>query len=141
MTDHQVNVLEDDPVFDAGTGSCLTADGTVEMDAVVMDGHSLKTGAVVKKQRLFSICISSGMCVSRTSCLFTALRTPRPGRDSKRAPPGERSPRRDGPNGPLPPCRARCGLVRGRPKVRALQTRRLGAFELEVSFDLFSTYQ
>ena len=48
MTDHQVNVLEDDPVFDAGTGSCLTADGTVEMDAVVMDGHSLKTGAVVK---------------------------------------------------------------------------------------------
>jgi beta-aspartyl-peptidase (threonine type) len=43
-----VNVLEDDPVFDAGTGSCLTADGTVEMDAVVMDGSNLKTGAVVR---------------------------------------------------------------------------------------------
>jgi len=47
----QVNVLEDDPVFDAGTGSCLTADGTVEMDAVVMDGSNLKSGAVVSEKR------------------------------------------------------------------------------------------
>jgi beta-aspartyl-peptidase (threonine type) len=39
-------VLEDDPAFDAGTGSVLVADGSVELDAGLMDGTSLKVGAV-----------------------------------------------------------------------------------------------
>ncbi len=39
-------VLEDDPVFDAGTGSHLNREGRVELDAIVMDGKSLKAGAV-----------------------------------------------------------------------------------------------
>lgn len=38
--------LEDDPLFNAGTGSVLTADGTVEMDAGIMEGDALRTGAV-----------------------------------------------------------------------------------------------
>jgi beta-aspartyl-peptidase (threonine type) len=42
-----VRVLEDDPVFDAGTGSVLNAEGNVEMDALLMDGETLKSGAVV----------------------------------------------------------------------------------------------
>ena len=33
-----VSALEDDPVFNAGIGACLTAAGTVEMDASLMDG-------------------------------------------------------------------------------------------------------
>lgn len=41
-----VSVLEDDPYFNAGLGSCLTSDGTVEMDATVMEGTSLRAGAV-----------------------------------------------------------------------------------------------
>jgi len=41
-----VNSLEDNPVFDAGIGSVLTEDGTVEMDALIMDGKSLEAGAV-----------------------------------------------------------------------------------------------
>ncbi len=41
-----VNSLEDNPVFDAGIGSVLTEDGTVEMDALIMDGRSLGAGAV-----------------------------------------------------------------------------------------------
>jgi len=41
-----VATLEDDPAFNAGRGSVLTADGTVEMDAALMEGHSLRAGAV-----------------------------------------------------------------------------------------------
>jgi beta-aspartyl-peptidase (threonine type) len=41
-----VNALEDNPVFDAGIGSVLTEDGTVEMDAMIMDGSTLGAGAV-----------------------------------------------------------------------------------------------
>jgi beta-aspartyl-peptidase (threonine type) len=41
-----VAVLEDDPTFNAGIGSCLTAEGTVEMDASVMEGTRLRAGAV-----------------------------------------------------------------------------------------------
>ena len=41
-----VNVLEDDPSFDAGIGSVLTEDRTVEMDALIMDGENLDAGAV-----------------------------------------------------------------------------------------------
>ncbi len=41
-----VNVLEDNPSFDAGIGSVLTEDRTVEMDALIMDGANLDAGAV-----------------------------------------------------------------------------------------------
>lgn len=41
-----VVVMEDDPAFNAGVGSCLTAAGTVEMDASIMDGAG-PTGAGV----------------------------------------------------------------------------------------------
>jgi beta-aspartyl-peptidase (threonine type) len=38
--------LEDDPVFDAGAGAHLNRDGHVELDAIIMDGNTLKAGAV-----------------------------------------------------------------------------------------------
>jgi L-asparaginase / beta-aspartyl-peptidase len=41
-----VVVLEDDPTFDAGKGSILNTDGSIEMDASIMDGRSFKAGAV-----------------------------------------------------------------------------------------------
>ncbi len=47
-----IRVLEDNPIFDAGTGSVLTTDGTVEMDAAVMDGSTLRYGAVANLQHV-----------------------------------------------------------------------------------------
>jgi beta-aspartyl-peptidase (threonine type) len=41
-----VVALEDDPHFNAGVGSVLTVEGTVEMDASVMEGSTLAAGAV-----------------------------------------------------------------------------------------------
>jgi beta-aspartyl-peptidase (threonine type) len=41
-----VVALEDDPLFNAGTGSCLNAEGNVEMDASIMNGEELSAGAV-----------------------------------------------------------------------------------------------
>lgn len=47
-----VVILEDDPVFDAGYGSHLNLDGRVECDAIVMDGASLRAGAVATLQHV-----------------------------------------------------------------------------------------
>ncbi len=41
-----VKLLEDTPLFNAGKGSVFTNEGTHEMDAAIMDGKSLKAGAV-----------------------------------------------------------------------------------------------
>jgi beta-aspartyl-peptidase (threonine type) len=41
-----VRVLEDDPTFNAGTGAALTAAGEVELDASIMEGETLRCGAV-----------------------------------------------------------------------------------------------
>lgn len=41
-----VEDLEDDPLFNAGTGACLTADGRIELDAALMDGERLRLGGV-----------------------------------------------------------------------------------------------
>lgn len=41
-----VLVLEDDPLFNAGTGAALTSSGQVELDASCMDGTSLRAGGV-----------------------------------------------------------------------------------------------
>jgi L-asparaginase / beta-aspartyl-peptidase len=47
-----VTVMEDDPAFDAGRGSFLTRDGRVQLDALIMDGHSLRAGGVACVERI-----------------------------------------------------------------------------------------
>ncbi len=47
-----VVVLEDDPFFNAGTGSTLNRDGEVEMDASVMVGEGLRCGGVAALRRV-----------------------------------------------------------------------------------------
>ena len=41
-----VCAMEDNPRFNAGRGSALTSEGTVEMDASIMEGDTLRNGAV-----------------------------------------------------------------------------------------------
>ena len=45
-----VIVLEDNPLFNAGTGSTLNSLGQVEMDAAIMEGETLRAGAVAAVQ-------------------------------------------------------------------------------------------
>ncbi len=45
-------ILEDDPAFNAGTGAHLNRDGSVQLDAIIMDGSSLKAGAVAAVERV-----------------------------------------------------------------------------------------
>ena len=51
-TEAAVRVLEDDPHFNAGRGSVFTSAGTNEMDASIMDGKTLKAGAVGSVQHV-----------------------------------------------------------------------------------------
>jgi len=41
-----VEILEDDPRFNAGNGACLNAEGRIELDAAIMEGTLLRAGAV-----------------------------------------------------------------------------------------------
>jgi len=45
-TEAAVRVLEDNPLFNAGKGAVFTNEGKNELDAAIMDGQTLKAGAV-----------------------------------------------------------------------------------------------
>jgi beta-aspartyl-peptidase (threonine type) len=44
--------LENDPAFDAGRGSFLTRDGRVQLDALIMDGATMRAGGVACVERI-----------------------------------------------------------------------------------------
>lgn len=41
-----IKILEDSPLFNAGKGAVFTSDGTNELDASIMEGNTMKAGAV-----------------------------------------------------------------------------------------------
>jgi L-asparaginase / beta-aspartyl-peptidase len=47
-----VLVLENSPLFNAGRGSSFNSDGEIEMDASIMDGATLRAGAVTAVRRI-----------------------------------------------------------------------------------------
>lgn len=65
-----VSSMEDDPTFDAGTGSFLNKDGNVELDAVIIDGTSLNVGAVGAVKRIKNPIILARKVMENCDTLF-----------------------------------------------------------------------
>ncbi|MGA7160151.1 MAG: isoaspartyl peptidase/L-asparaginase [Bacteroidota bacterium] len=47
-----INLMEDDPTFDAGRGSFVNSIGEIELDASIMDGTTFRAGAVAAVQNI-----------------------------------------------------------------------------------------
>lgn len=47
-----IRIMEDSPLFNAGKGAVFTSEGTIELDASIMDGKTLKAGAVAAVKHL-----------------------------------------------------------------------------------------
>jgi len=61
-----LTVLEDDPNFNAGKGSVFTHDGTNELDAAIMDGYTLRAGAVAGVRRIKNPILLARAVMDRT---------------------------------------------------------------------------
>ncbi len=46
-----IQLLEDNPIFNAGRGAVFAADGTNQLDAAIMDGKTMQAGAVADVRR------------------------------------------------------------------------------------------
>src|ERR1700728_2556497 len=70
--EHAVTLLEDDETFDAGLGSFLTADGRVQLDALLMDGETLRAGAVACVERLKNPIQAARLVLERSPHVYFA---------------------------------------------------------------------
>lgn len=64
--------LEDDPIFNAGTGSVLNARDDVEMDASVMAGDTLAAGGVACIQRVRNPVLVAKRVLQASECVLLA---------------------------------------------------------------------
>jgi len=64
--------MEDDPVFNAGTGSVLNQDGEVEMDACLMSGPALAAGGVTCLRRVRNPILVARRVMETTDCVLLA---------------------------------------------------------------------
>jgi beta-aspartyl-peptidase (threonine type) len=65
-----VVVMEEDETFDAGKGSFLTRDGKVQMDALIMDGKTLRAGGVGCVERVRSAITLSRKILSESPHVY-----------------------------------------------------------------------
>ncbi|KAJ8448905.1 hypothetical protein Cgig2_030761 [Carnegiea gigantea] len=68
-----VRELENHPQFNAGRGSVLTTDGTVEMEASIMDGQTKKCGAVCGLKTVVNAVSLARLVMERTPHIFLAF--------------------------------------------------------------------
>jgi beta-aspartyl-peptidase (threonine type) len=67
-----VRALEDDPHFNAGRGAVFTSAGTNEMDAAIMDGKTLKAGAVSNLRHIKNPIALARLVMEKSPHLFMA---------------------------------------------------------------------
>jgi beta-aspartyl-peptidase (threonine type) len=67
-----VNVMEDLPLFNAGKGAVFTHDGTNEQDAAIMDGQTLKAGAVAGVRHIKNPIDLARLVMERSPHVFLA---------------------------------------------------------------------
>ena len=66
-----VNILEEDPTYDAGKGAFLNEIGEIELDAMIMDGRDLSFGAVAAIQNfLHPVSIARKVMEKTEHCLL-----------------------------------------------------------------------
>jgi beta-aspartyl-peptidase (threonine type) len=65
-----VQVLEDNPLFNAGKGSALNNHGEVEMDASIMDGRNLAAGAVSMVRTVKNPILLARLIMEKTKHVF-----------------------------------------------------------------------
>ncbi|MQM01635.1 hypothetical protein Taro_034382, partial [Colocasia esculenta] len=68
-----VRELENCPHFNAGRGSVLTTDGTVEMEACIMDGNSMKCGAVSGLSTVVNAISLARLVMEKTPHIYLAF--------------------------------------------------------------------
>ncbi len=65
-----IRKLEDSPLFNAGKGSVFTHDGRNEMDAAIMDGHTLRAGAVAGTRTIKNPISAAKAVMERSDFVF-----------------------------------------------------------------------
>ncbi|MBN9400581.1 MAG: isoaspartyl peptidase/L-asparaginase ['Candidatus Kapabacteria' thiocyanatum] len=63
---HAIKVMEDSALFHAGRGSSPTSEGYTELDASIMDGNSLKAGAVAAVRTVRNPILAARAVMERT---------------------------------------------------------------------------
>ena len=64
-----IKILEDSPLFNAGKGAVLTSEGTVELDASLMEGATRKAGAVAGLKRIKNPIELARLVMEKSPCL------------------------------------------------------------------------
>jgi beta-aspartyl-peptidase (threonine type) len=67
-----VQMLEDDPLFNAGRGSVLSANGLHELDASIMDGRDLAAGAVTGVRNVRNPVLLARLVMERSAHVMLA---------------------------------------------------------------------
>ncbi|OGA26761.1 MAG: hypothetical protein A3F77_01985 [Betaproteobacteria bacterium RIFCSPLOWO2_12_FULL_67_28] len=67
-----VAALEDDPLFNAGRGAVLNAEGEVELDASIMAGDTLASGGVTCLRRVKNPVLVARRVMETTDCVLLA---------------------------------------------------------------------